>query len=34
MAILDNAYPIMGVAISKLVGVVDKRGSGRKIFAV
>jgi hypothetical protein len=24
MAILDNAHPIMGVAVSKLVGVVEK----------
>jgi hypothetical protein len=32
MAILDNAHPKMGVAASKLVGVVDKRGRGRNIF--
>ena len=25
MAILDNAHPIMGVAASKLVNVVDKK---------
>jgi hypothetical protein len=33
MAILDNAHSIMGVAASKLVGVVDKKGRGPKIFA-
>ena len=31
--ILDNAHPIMGVASSKLVGVVNKKGRGRKFFA-
>jgi hypothetical protein len=28
----DNAHPIMGVAASKLVGVVGKNGRGRKLF--
>jgi hypothetical protein len=32
MAILDNAHPIMGVAASKLVGMVDKKGAWPQKF--